>query len=62
VERAELGQVLLHLALLELIQQGVDLLLMCDLLRENAHGLRAEGAKVGIVGDVEEALAVLRGQ
>jgi hypothetical protein len=53
--------VILHLRPGEVDQERVDLLLICRLLREDVLNSRAgaEGSEFGVVGDVEEALAIL---
>lgn len=51
----------LHLGLGEIPQQRVQLLLLRRLLRKDGLGRApgAEGAEVGIIGDIEEALSSL---
>jgi len=61
MERGEDGQVVLHLRLGQISEKRFNLLLQRGLLGEHVLGCCADVARaeVGMVGDVEEALAIL---
>ena len=61
VKRRKGREMTLHLGLGEILQQRIQLFLLRWLLRKDGLGCApgAESAEVGIIGDVEEALASL---
>ena len=61
MERGESGEMVFHLSLGQVLEQWLEVLLLCRLLWEDTLfvGALVESTELGMVGDVEEALAIL---
>lgn len=61
MERREGCQMVLHLGLGQILEQWLEVLLVCWLLWEDALlvGALVQSTKLGVVGNIEEALTIL---